>query len=260
MSGRFHFDRTTPVTAATLTAYVALAMLTGGEQILTPDPAKLDRFGAAIGARIAHGEIWRLVANTYLHGGVVHLLFNAMSLWSFGPQLERLIGSLRFLVLYLVAGVGGSVAGVLWHSPFSPLIGGSGAIFGMLGAMVALNARHGKSPLDFLQYEGPRQLVSLIFANLVLGFVIPQVSNAAHLGGLLAGFVLMHQFHERHGRHAPDRLGRIVQAGWLTVFATGVLWCAFPLTRWDVLLVRHESTQDDTLRRELAEALAIKRH
>jgi len=233
MSMRFHFDRQTPVTAATLALYVAAAIATLGAQALNPSSEALDRFGAAIGFRIANGELWRLVSHAYLHGGIIHLAFNGMALWSIGPQLERLLGSLRFFVLYIVSAIAGCIVGMLVHSPVVPLVGGSGALFGMMGAMVAMNTRHGRSPLDFLEYEGPRQLISMIVANLILGFLIPNVSNAAHVGGLVGGFALVHQFFDRRGRHAPDRLGVVVQSGWIAVFVAGVVWVAYPVTRWD---------------------------
>src|SRR5262249_19337008 len=156
MSSRFRFDTKTPVTMATLALYVCLAIVTGRDHPFEPTREVFDRFGAAIGVRLAQGAAWRLVTHAYLHGGMLDVAFNGMALWSFGPQIERLLGSMRFFVLYLVGAVSGGIAGTLWQSPIVPLVGGSGALFGMLGAAVAMNTRHGKSPLDFLEYEGPR--------------------------------------------------------------------------------------------------------
>lgn len=259
MSFRFAFDRATPVTATILTAYAALLIVSTNGQLMNSDRDKLVHLGAALGILIADGEPWRLVTSTFLHGGLIHAFFNASALVSLGPQLERLLGSWRFLWLYLVTGVGGAIVGMLWHSPLTPLVGGSGALFGMLGAMVALNTRHGKSPLDFLEYEGPRQLLVTIFANFVLGFVFPFVSNAAHFGGLVTGFVLVHQFSEKKGRHAADRLGRVIQTGWIALYLTLLLWCAFPVTRWDALEARLERDPAPELRIELEKAYALTR-
>jgi membrane associated rhomboid family serine protease len=238
VSARFQFDRQTPVTIATLVAYVGLAVATGSGGAMSPSWESLDRFGGAIGTRIAQGEVWRLLSYAYLHGGVIHLACNALALWSLGPQLERLLGSAKFLLLYAIAGICGGLAGILWHEPLTPLVGGSGSLFGLMGAAVAMNVRHGKSPLDFLDYEGPRQLIGLIFTNFVLGMLIPMVSNAGHLGGLIGGFVLVHQFYGRTGRHAPDRLGRVLQAAWIALAASVILWAVRPVTRWDWLGMR----------------------
>ena len=255
MSTRFPFDRATPVTAATLTLYVALAIVTGRGNPFEPETEMLDRCGAAIGARIAQGEAWRLVTYAYLHGGLLHLAFNGMALWSFGPQLERLLGSMRFLLLYLVGAICGGVAGNLWHAPQAPLVGGSGALFALFGAAVAMNMRHGKSPLDFLEYEGPRQLIGLIFANLLIGFLLPMVSNAGHLGGLVGGFVLVHQFYGRTGRHAPDRIGRALQGAWAVLLLALLAWCLHPVTRWDHLMTRFLANPPEPAKEELREAL-----
>ena len=90
MSARFQFDRQTPVTMATLVAYVGLAFATGSGGAMSPSWESLDRFGGAIGTRIAQGEVWRLLSYAYLHGGLIHLACNAMALWSLGPQLAQL--------------------------------------------------------------------------------------------------------------------------------------------------------------------------
>jgi len=99
------------------------------------------------------------------------------SLFILGPELERLVGRWRFLALFLLSGLGGSVA-VLLSSPGSPVIGASGAIFGLFGAYFII-ARHlgGNS----------RQLIIVIVINLVIGFIVPNIAWQAHVGGLLIG-------------------------------------------------------------------------
>jgi membrane associated rhomboid family serine protease len=99
------------------------------------------------------------------------------SLFVLGPELERLVGRWRFIALFLLSGLGGSVA-VLLSSPGSPVIGASGAIFGLFGAYFVI-ARHlgGNS----------RQLIIVIVINLVIGFIVPGIAWQAHVGGLLIG-------------------------------------------------------------------------
>ena len=232
---RFDFRRATPVTTGCLALYLLVALLTDP---LAPGYAALERCGALIGALVITGEPWRLVTHAFVHGGLIHLALNSMALWQIGPQLERLLGSVRFGCLYGVAAVGGGIAGSLWQTPLAPLVGGSGALFGMLGSMVALNMRHARSPLDFLNYEGPRQLIGLIVANLALGFMIPQVSNVAHIGGLVTGFAFTLCFLEPPRAATRDRLAAVTKWSASLLFLSLLLWCVFPVTRWDYLFSR----------------------
>ena len=120
---------------------------------------------------------WRMLTSLFVHGSILHILFNMYSLFVLGPELERLVGRWRFIALFLLSGLGGSVA-VLLSSPGSPVIGASGAIFGLFGAYFVI-ARHlgGNS----------RQLIIVIVINLVIGFIVPGIAWQAHVGGLLIG-------------------------------------------------------------------------
>lgn len=120
---------------------------------------------------------WRMITSLFVHGSILHILFNMYSLFVLGPELERLVGRWRFAALFLLSGFGGSVA-VLLSSPNSAVIGASGAIFGLFGAYFVI-ARHlgGNS----------RQLIVVIVINLVIGFIVPGIAWQAHVGGLLVG-------------------------------------------------------------------------
>jgi membrane associated rhomboid family serine protease len=124
-------------------------------------------------------EPWRMLTALFVHSqnSPFHLLFNMYSLFVFGPILERLLGRLRFLALYLISGFGGSVA-VLLLAPQTAVVGASGAIFGLLGAFFVIQRRLGGNNI---------QLIIVIGLNLVIGFVIPNIAWQAHLGGLVAG-------------------------------------------------------------------------
>jgi membrane associated rhomboid family serine protease len=126
-----------------------------------------------------YAEPWRMITALFVHSqnSPFHLLFNMYSLFVFGPILERLLGRLRFLALYLVSGFGGSVA-VLLLAPGTAVVGASGAIFGLLGAFFVIQRRLGGNNV---------QLIIVIGLNLVIGFVIPGIAWQAHLGGLIAG-------------------------------------------------------------------------
>jgi rhomboid protease GluP len=241
-----------PVVALVALAYVSLAFLTDP---IDPTIAQLVRFGAARGIEVGQGEAWRLLAYAFLHGGAMHLLFNLYALIAIGPALERGIGSWRFLLVYAVSALAGGVAGTLWHSPLAPLVGGSGALFGMMGALLALQARQGREPTEFLRGQGGRQLVSMVLLNLLIGFLVPVVSNSAHLGGLFGGFFLVWFV------LAPARGSRPMQgpASWAVAalfLGLGALSLR-PVHRWDWQLLEWERTQSPERRQELRAAFGL---
>jgi len=133
-------------------------------------------------AGVAHGDWWRLITAAFLHYGPIHLGLNMFSLYFAGSILEQLIGRWRFVILYLVAGLAGS-AGALYISPNSITAGASGAIFGVLGGLLVLERRG--------NIATGGQVLGLIVLNLVLTFAIPGISIGGHIGGLIAGIVVM---------------------------------------------------------------------
>ncbi|MCU1412244.1 MAG: Membrane associated serine protease, rhomboid family [Rhodoglobus sp.] len=120
---------------------------------------------------------WTMITALFLHASILHILFNMYSLFVFGPIIERLIGRVRFLALYLISGFGGSVA-VLLLSPDGGVLGASGAIFGLMGAFFVIQRRLGGNNL---------QILIVIGINLAAGFFLSGISWQAHVGGLVAG-------------------------------------------------------------------------
>jgi len=165
-------------------ALLWLAMeLAGGSENL----GVLIRFGAKYNLAILQGEYWRFVTPVFLHIGFLHLAVNSYALLIFGRDVERLFGGGRFLAMYLLGGIGGSVASFVGNDALSA--GASGAIFGLVGAMVVylLVYRH-----HFGQ-GGQRQLANLLFVvllNLMLGFLGSGIDNLGHIGGLVVGLAL----------------------------------------------------------------------
>lgn len=245
-----------PVTLLVTLAYVTLAFLTGGLGA-GADSEKLMKFGTLMPLLVADGEWWRLFASTFLHGGLVHLAFNTMMLLSVGPAIERSLGSVRFAILYLTAGLGGSLAVCSWYEPVGSVVGGSGALFGLLGAVVAINMRSGRHLLSFLDFEGPRRLLGMIVANLVIGFVLPFVSNTAHIGGLIAGFLVT--FLWLVPPRAPTKSFEHWRLATLALFVSLTFASTMPVTRWDWLAHRaidaRDDAQGDTLLRAAAMSL-----
>jgi membrane associated rhomboid family serine protease len=127
---------------------------------------------------VTNGKWWLLITAGFLHGSIFHLLFNVYILWVIGSQLESIVGNIKFLIIYFVSLVGGSLASY-WFSPFgSYSIGASGAIFGLMGAMLVIGR---KRNLDI------SQITTLVVINVVIGFVLSGIDWRAHLGGLAAG-------------------------------------------------------------------------
>jgi membrane associated rhomboid family serine protease len=160
---------------------------------------------------LADGEWYRLITAAFLHGNLIHLGMNMFVLWIVGAPVEQAIGRGRFLALYIVSGLAGS-AGAVIFSPNAVTVGASGAIFGILGAALVLEAQR--------NYVLGGQAAGLIVINLVLTFAIPNISIGGHVGGLLGGALSMLAL-SRFGRtHAI--YGRPGLLGVLGLVAVGV--------------------------------------
>jgi membrane associated rhomboid family serine protease len=156
------------------------------------DPEVLHQIGALEPyAVVVQGEYWRLFTALFLHGGFAHLLFNVFALYVLGPPLERAIGAVRFILCYLISGLGSSAGVVLLTViglvQVSQLVGASGCIMGIVGAWAGFLLRHRHAP-------HAKQRLANIFMIIVIQTAFdlstPQVSMAAHLCGLIAGFFL----------------------------------------------------------------------
>jgi membrane associated rhomboid family serine protease len=158
-----------------------------GALLSGPNNQKLFDLGALYPPAIAvDHQYWRLLSAMFLHAGLFHIFFNMYALYLFGYLIERALGKVRFILLYLLTGFLASVVSFA----FGPLrevgVGASGAIFGLLGAWVAFNYRRRQSPVAAAQL---RWAYILIGINLVLSFSIPGIDWRAHVGGLAAGIV-----------------------------------------------------------------------
>ncbi len=145
-------------------------------------------FGAKVNELINQGEVWRLFTAMFLHIGIIHLAVNQYSLYNVGTVLERFFGSIRFSILYVLAGLCGSLASY-WFSPNSISAGASGAIFGLVGALGVFFLLHRK----LFGSTANRILVNIAAIaafNLVLGASIAGIDNMAHVGGLLGGIAV----------------------------------------------------------------------
>ncbi|NLN40502.1 MAG: rhomboid family intramembrane serine protease [Clostridiales bacterium] len=141
-------------------------------------------FGAKVNEFVAQGQYWRLFTAMFLHIGILHLFFNSYALFIYGPIVEKLFGKIKFIILYIVSGLMGSLFSYLFSA--NPSAGASGAIFGLMGSL--LYFRREERGL-FQRVFGPG-LLMIIFINLVYGFIQPGIDNWGHIGGLLGGFIV----------------------------------------------------------------------
>jgi len=159
--------------------------------------ARLALFGPAV----QNGDYYRLITAGFIHFGLIHVAFNMYALYWLGSALERYAGSVRFAIIYFLSLLGGSF-GALLLTPNSLTAGASGAIFGLMGALLVLERQRGVSLLG-------GQIGGLLVINLVFTFGVPGISIGGHLGGLaagiLAGLVLsgFGRGHLAYGRMSP---------------------------------------------------------
>ena len=219
---------TNAVTAACVALYVVslvfdpLAALRprGFLDVFSPTGRALDALGMTGSVAWAEGRWWTLLTAIYLHGGLLHILFNVLWIRQLGPAVEEIYGPARLVVIFTVSGVAGFVASNSLGVPFT--IGASGSIFGLLGAIVAFGRKRGGAfGRMVLREYGQWALVLFVF-----GFFMPGVNNWAHGGGFASGFGagLVLSLAERRAETAFD---------WLLAGAAIVLTVAgFALALW----------------------------
>ena len=177
--------------AVNLLIYLATCVQGGG--LNNPGGALLSRF-ILVGSRVhgqffvpygdlAHDHQWyRLVTAMFLHASILHIAFNMYALWVIGRVVEQYLGTARYIGLFFVSGLAGS-AGALLQSPYAPVLGASGAIFGILGAMMVIEWQVTGSLAG--------QAAALVAINLGISFIIPGISWGGHVGGLIGGILVM---------------------------------------------------------------------
>jgi membrane associated rhomboid family serine protease len=196
-----------------LNAAIYLLTVVQGAGINAPGGQLFGRM-LLFGPAVAQGDWWRLITAAFLHASLIHIGFNMLALWWFGAPVELYLGRVRFIVLYLVSGLAGS-AGALLLTPDAVTVGASGAIFGVLGAMM------------ILEWQETGRLggnaMTLIVINLALSFAIAGISIGGHIGGLIGGILCTLAFgHWGRGNAAYGRLGVAGIAGPLAIAVASV--------------------------------------
>jgi len=168
----------------------------------------LHRLGASMPLYLDLQQPWRFVMAVFLHGSLMHIVFNMWVLMDIGPQIEEFYGSARFFFIYVVTGIGGYVLSSL-RGHFS--VGGSGALLGLIGVMLAITTGRRSAAMQMLRSQIIRWLVYIA----VWGFLFPGIDNFAHLGGLATGFLLGKIMMDRPPA-SPEERKRAELLGWAT--------------------------------------------
>ncbi len=167
--------------------FVAMGAATGGSSITSePTTRQLIEWGANSASLTLGGQWWRLVTSMFLHIGIWHILFNMWCLWDLGAMCESLYGHWTFAALYMISGVGASLASVWWH-PVGVSAGASGAISGVVGALIASYYLGEFSIPGAAITANLRSLMLFVGYNFLYGAIAGRVDNAAHIGGLVVG-------------------------------------------------------------------------
>ncbi len=169
------------------TIFLSLLLIQGTPNFFTPSPFILN-LGWKRNDLIVQGEYWRLLTAMFLHGNLLHILFNGYALYILGPQTERIYGTLRFLAIYFLAGLSGSIASYALSS--NPSVGASGAIFGLVGGLGAFFYL-GRTILGDAGRSQLQGMITIVIINLIIGFSAGGgiIDNYAHIGGLIGGML-----------------------------------------------------------------------
>ncbi len=227
-----------------LLVFVLVSLTLGGDELA------LVSAGALFRPAVMNGETWRLFTATFLHAGWVHLGMNLLGLWFVGRITEGILGRAAFFVTYLVAAFTGSLASILLNRP-SLSVGASGAIFGVVGALLALLVRGAGrlSPAQRRMLVGNLAYLSLL--QLLIGLRFELVDNAGHVGGFLGGALAALVL---HGRGEPSRFRRFLAQSSVVVLVPGLLIAALqpPRHRLDDTLARLPQRQFEVGNYELS--------
>ena len=178
----------TPIILA-LNVLVFVCAAAAGAGVMDANADVMVKLGSNFGPLTMGGQWWRLLTATFLHFGLLHLALNMWALWGAGQLVEKLYGRASFLTLYLFSGLSGSIASLLWN-PGVNSAGASGAIFGVFGGLLAFMARGNmRVPRSVLSAHRNSALAFVAY-NLIYGAAHSGIDNAAHIGGLVGGFLI----------------------------------------------------------------------
>jgi rhomboid protease GluP len=174
------------IIAVNIIMYLITAYLSGN--LIDADINVLVLLGAKYNPLIKAGEYYRLFTCGFLHGGIIHLVMNMIALYSVGPFVEKYFGKIKYIIIYIVSLLISSFLSYKLSDSVS--IGASGAIFGLLGALLIIGLLNRKS----ISQSFVRSIINVIVINLIIGFTLPNIDNYGHIGGLLGGVIITYIF------------------------------------------------------------------
>lgn len=189
MDRLINFYKRSKVTFVFLTImiiYFIFISLNGG----TTNVEALIKYGAFVPPFIVeYKEYYRFVTSIFIHIGIMHIFFNGYALYILGPQMERLMGTKKYILFFLLTGIAGNLA-TFFFNFVSISAGASGSLFGLFGALLYLTHRH----KEMITSEGRKSILRLLLINLILTFAVQSISTTAHIGGLVVGYLLSYRF------------------------------------------------------------------
>lgn len=174
----------------------------------------LINFGANYITFTKEGEYFRIITSAFLHIGIIHLLLNMYSLYIIGPQVEYFYGKTKYLIIYLFSAIMGSLFTVALSSTNTVSAGASGAIFGLLGSILYFG-------IKFRGYIGDsivNQIIPVVLINLFIGFTTPGIGNAAHIGGLIGGYIISMAIGVGNKEEKSSKINGLIISVLLTIF------------------------------------------
>ena len=199
--------------------YIILVIKSGNLLIFDADTLAL--LGANNLALVKSGEIWRLLTGAFLHGGLIHIVVNMYSLFILGTQVETFIGKWKFLFIYIVSAISGSLLSLVFAEPNVVSVGASGALFGLMGSLLYFGYHYRLYLSDAIK----NQIIPIIIINLLIGFTVPRIDNVAHIidnvahiGGLIGGYLASMAFGIENKSEKRDMIN-----GWIVL----ILYIAF---------------------------------
>jgi rhomboid protease GluP len=214
----------------------------------------LDPFGAKVNSLIMQGEYWRFITPMFLHGDEIHLALNCYSLYIVGSEVERLYGHRNFSIIYFISGILGCI--VSFAFSLNTSVGASGAIFGLLGAMLFFAI---KRPALLKSSFGANLITNLVI-NLAYGFMNSRIDNHGHIGGLVGGFLTTGVVYTSREKTSRDKLLKIVSLIMVLAFSIAGLFYGFTnkenksaemLTRIETLHTQKNWTEAEKLGEEV---------
>lgn len=170
----------------------------------------LYKYGALVNSNqmVSNIDYLRIITSIFLHGGLLHLVFNMYSLYIIGPQIESFFGKFKYTIIYLVSGICGNLLSMLFLGDKMVSVGASGAIFGLMGALVYFGYHY----RVYLGGVIKSQIIPLIAINLFIGYMSSGINNVAHIGGLIGGILISIALGVKYKSSNSDRINGIVMS------------------------------------------------